>query len=148
MSRRVRLLLVGACATTALLSPISPALGYVETKSTGTVGVHSVTDTMAAPGAICHFKATTPSSVRELNHIYVNPPNIKAIAGAGLEKVGWRFVIQRMRFGGGKWKRIYKSPIWTATTTTSASFSQEGAPIHVPHPYVTGGYGYRVILKS
>jgi hypothetical protein len=134
----------------ATLSLISPALGYVETKTKGTVGAYTVTDTHDSPGAICHYKPTTPASVRELNHIYVNAPDIKAIAGAGMEKVAWRFIIQRMRFGGDTWKRIYRSPLWSNTTDSShnAAFGQEGANVTVPQPYATGGYGYRVIVKS
>ncbi len=150
MSNRFRRVLPIVCSIVAVLVVGQTALGYVETKTTGTVGAHSLSDTTGSPAAICVYKPSPIANVTQLKHIDVNAPQVKAIAGMGTETVGWRFVIQRTRFGiTPHWKRIYRSPIWKASTDSAhdASFSQEGANVVVPHPYATGGYGFRVIVK-
>src|SRR4051812_41688527 len=150
MSKRLRRVLPVVVAITAALMVGQPALGYVETKSTGTVGAHSLTDEHDLPGAACLYKPSPVADIYQLKHMYVNAPHVKAIDGAGTETVGWRFVIQRTRFGTvAHWKRIHKSPIWKSSTdsTHDAEFDEEDAQVTVPHPYATGGYAYRVVLK-
>lgn len=149
MSKRFRRSMLLVLALTASLSVSPTALGYVETKTKGTVGEHSLTDTTGSPGAICAYQPSATPGVKKLKHIYVNAPHMKAIAGASTEKVGWRFVIQRIRYGTSQWKLFYRSPIWTASTNSSqdASFSQEGRKVVVNHTYFETGYGYRVSEK-
>src|SRR5262245_35221349 len=55
MSKALRRGLPMVLALAAVLSISQPALGYVETKTKGTVGVHSLTDTFGSPGATCAY---------------------------------------------------------------------------------------------
>ena len=71
MSKRLRRPMVVALAVTAALSVSQIALGYVETKTTGTVGPHSVTDTAARPGVICSYKPSSTPGVAKLKRMYI-----------------------------------------------------------------------------
>lgn len=145
--------MVVALAVTAALSVSQIALGYVETKTTGTVGPHSVTDTAARPGVICSYKPSSTPGVAKLKRIYVSAPHVKAIQGSGHEKVGFRYVIQRARYGGshsGEFRMLYKSPIFTSVTDTThnAGFGQDSHDIVIPYAYGADSAGYRVIITA
>jgi hypothetical protein len=130
-----------------------PALAYTETGHTGTTGVHSVTDTKAHPGVVCVYDYSTGDGAYRLNHIYVNAPNMKAVAGMSSEKVAWTFTIQRRDngFGGaGPWQNRYTSPKFSAMTnsTTNAAFSQMGVKVIVPYEYgADAAAEYRALVK-
>jgi len=149
----MRRLMMVALAVTAAISVSQPALGYVETKTTGTVGAHSVTDSASTPGVICSYKPSSTPGVAKLKRIYVSAPKVKAIAGSGHEKVGFRYVIQRARYGGshsGEFRLLYKSPIFTSVTdpTHNAGFGQDSHDISIPYAYGTDSTGYRVIITA
>jgi hypothetical protein len=153
MSKRLRRPMVVALAVTAALSVSQVALGYVETKTTGTVGAHSVTDTAARPGVICSYRPSSTPGVAKLKRIYISAPHVKAIQGSGHEKVGFQYVIQRARYGGshsGEFRRLYRSPIFTSVTdsTHNAGFGQDSHDIVIPYAYGTDSAGYRVIIKA
>lgn len=153
MSRSLRRPMVVALAVTAAISVSQTTLGFVETKTTGTVGVHSVTDTQAKPGVICSYKPSSTPGVAKLKRIYVSAPHVKAIAGSGHEKVGFRYVIQRAKYGGsnsGEFLRLYRSPIFTSVTdsTHNAGFGQDSHDIVIPYAYGTDSASYRVTITA
>jgi hypothetical protein len=139
---------IGLLATLAFAQP---AQAYVETGTTGTVGVHSLTDTSSSPGARCDYDYS-PSNGWMLQHISVRPPRMKAVAGQGNERVAWHFTIQRRVFDpdAHPWKTQYTSPNYFTHTNSStyASFSREG--VDISPPFLPGGQSsavYRVIVK-
>jgi hypothetical protein len=149
MLKRFRVLLVVAVAATGALSISQPAFAYVETATTGTTGPHSVTDSASRPGVSCSYKPSSTAGVSKLYRMYISAPHVKAIAGSGHEKVGFRYVIQRSH-NGGAFRKFYTSPIVTSVTDTThnAGFGQDSHNISIPYAYGTDSAQYRVILKS
>ncbi len=134
------------------LAIAQPAMAYTETGHTGTTGAHSLTDTSAHPGAICAYVYSSSDDAYKLNHIYVNAPNMKAVAGMSSEKVAWTFTIQRRDngFSTGPWQKRYTSPKFSAMTSssTNATFSQQGVKVKVPYEYgADAAAEYRAIVK-
>jgi hypothetical protein len=136
-------------AGAALLSFVAPVAA-----STGTVGAHSLTDTMSSPGATAKYVYVNESggeSHWQLHRIVVHPPNMKAVAGKSNQKVGWSFTIQRMECFEPPcpaWQDRYTSPVFMATTSDSANaaFANESVSVRVPSgsPAL---YSYRTIVK-
>lgn len=139
MSKALRRSLPIATAILAAISVSQTALGYVETKTTGTTGAHSYTDTSTHQGVICTYKETTGGD-QKLKRMYVTAPKIKAIPGMGMEKVGFQFMIQRqiVGFSTGKWKTIYTSDIATAVTNSSTNANIGDGSANVTVPYAPG----------
>ncbi len=67
-----------------------------------------------------------------LKRLDVRPPRMRS-AIAGLQKVGWRFIVQRSK-DGGPWKVSYRSPIQVATARadSDARFLPMGVNVTVP----------------
>ncbi len=152
MPKRFSLVLPIAGAVMAALMVSQPALGYVETGTTGTVGAHSLTDTMDTPGGACQYMTSTPVTVTKLNHVYVNAPHVMAVDGMGMEKVGWKVIVQRQDWdesGPGAWVNLKSSRLSTAFTdsTHEATFSQKGLKVTVPYAYGTDFALYRTMAK-
>jgi hypothetical protein len=125
-------------------------------RHTGEVGQHSLRDSLATPGAECRYQQVSPSPgghgyEAKLRRLYVQPPRVRAIAG--VQTVGWGFVVQRTQYGPsgpGPWSTTYQSPIQRMSTNTThdAPFTQKSINVVVPSAgYDDGNYGYRVMLK-
>lgn len=135
---------------------ISPALADRELGHTGTVGFHTLRDSSSKGGAICQYKGIYPSPggysyEGKLKWIDVRPPKVRAIAG--VQKVGWRFMVERQRLANsvGPWVLRYTSRIQTDMTNsnTNASFSMKGINVVVPTSGADDSpeYLYRVKVK-
>jgi hypothetical protein len=155
MRKRVSRYLFLVAAAIVSLAVAQPALGYTELGTTGTVGSHSLTDTSGSPGAVCVYHYLSGENLWKLRRIAVNPPNVRAVAGQGTEKVAWKFIVQRRFISAfsstpGPWKKRYASPKFVAYTDSShdASFTQEHVRVRVPFgPGADAVAEYRVIVK-
>jgi hypothetical protein len=119
----------------AVLVASAPVLASTELGHTGTVGTHSLLDTMTNPGAICTYSEKTPSDYYwegKLTYLSVRPPRVRAIAGS--QRVGWRFFVERQTNSSGPWTTTYTSPVQkkTTTTTADAAFTRMGINVNVP----------------
>lgn len=128
----------------AALAVAQPALGYTELKVTGTVGVHSLRDTGAYPGAVCLFDYSSANSAYKLKHIAVDVPRMKAVPGMGIEDVAYSFTVQRriVGLGGtGPWEDRYTSPKYRAATDSqhNADFGRGAFGVKVVVPFAAGG---------
>ncbi len=153
MSPRLRGLLVATTVAIAALAATQPVLGY-ELGHTGTVGVHSMTDTAGDPAAIGKYRYYASDGFGWLTRFWVFPPKMKAVAGKSAQTVGWTFTVERKDCGFGgcsHWFGTYTSPEQTAVTSdaTNASFSQATVLVHVPcgHNCADLGSSYRITVK-
>lgn len=150
--RRTLISMISAFTLAALA--VSPALADQELGHTGTVGYHALRDGADKGGAICRYKGIYPSPggysyEGKLKWIDVRPPKVRSIAG--VQKVGWRFMVERQTDFSGPWILRYTSPIQTDMTnaSTNAGFAMMGINVTVPtsgaddSPY----YSYRVKVK-
>jgi hypothetical protein len=88
--------------------------------------------------AICGYKYLgddSPYWGGILKRIDVDPPRLYAL-NSNTATVGWRFIVERQRFDQSftDWKQTYKSPIQTATasSTTPAAFTTMGVKVTLP----------------
>jgi hypothetical protein len=144
-SRALRIPLgVAAFAIISVLGS-QPVLADTELGDTGKVGVHSLTDTHATPGAKCHYNASG-----RLKAIEVRPPNMEAAAQRTNQIVGWRVSVER-RLDLGPWKTVYTSIRQTTSVGGSGDaggFSSMTAPITLPaNEGVNGAHEFRVVVK-
>jgi hypothetical protein len=146
------LVLVGTIGVAALAAT-QPALAY-ELSHTGTVGVHSLTDTSSNPAAIGRYRYYASDGYGWLNRFYVNPPNMKAVAGKTSQHVGWKYMVERKMCGiegCGSWMLRFTSRQFTAVTDDShnAAFTQATASVTVPcgHNCYDVGAKYRITVK-
>jgi hypothetical protein len=138
----------------AALSISQSALGFAETKTTGTTGAHSYSDTKAKPGIICTYKDLA-SGVSKLKRIDVKPPDMYGAAGAGTQWVGWQYTVQRQitGFSGpGPWKTTFTSEIFKTQTDGNlnhrAAFGGDSVSVSVPYAYgADASATYRVKSK-
>lgn len=151
--RRLRGLLVVATIAVAALAATQPVFAY-ELGHTGTVGVHSTTDTSSDPGAIGKYRYYASDGFGWLTRFWVNPPNMRAVAGKTGQTVGWLFTVDRKVCGIGgcqHWMLRYTSPEMTAVTddATDASFTQATVGVTVPcgHNCEDVGATYRITVK-
>lgn len=151
--RSLRTLIVVATVAVAALGATQPAFAY-ELGHTGTVGVHSLTDTSSNPGAIGRYKYYASDGFGWLVRFYVNPPKMRAVAGNSSQTVGWRYMVERKvcGIGGcGAWTLRFTSVEMTAVTNDAhnASFSQATASVTVPcgHNCYDAGAIYRITVK-
>ncbi len=151
--RSLRTLVVVGTIGVAALAATQPVLAY-ELSSTGTVGVHSLTDTSSNPAAIGRYRWYASDGVGWLNRFYVNPPNMRAVAGHSSQTVGWKYMVERKMcgIGGcGSWMLRFTSMQFTAVTsdTHNAAFTQETASVTVPcgHNCADAGAKYRITVK-
>ena len=151
--RRFRTALVVATIAIAALATTQPALAAGDLSHTGTVGVHSVTDTSSDPGAIGKYKYYASDGFGWLTRFWVNPPSMKAVAGKSSQKVGWLYTVERKDCGFGgcnPWHVTYASPEMTAITDDAhnASFTQATVSVHVPcgHNCADAGSSYRITI--
>lgn len=153
MSKNVTRLALIALSAMAALVMAQPALAYTDLGTTGTTGAHSLTDTSSSPGTGCVYKFSTGMGIWKLKHMYVQPPNVKAAPGHGMEQVAWQFTVQReiVSFGGiSPWKDRYTSPKFYATTdsTHNAGFAEESVGVTVPFDFgADASANYRVLVK-
>lgn len=140
--------LIGPLAIALAGAPLAAAteLGHV-----GRVGAHSLIDSAANGGARCGYVTTFQDGGAHwwrLARIDVRAPRVRAISG--LQRVGWRFIVQRSQ-DHGPWQVTYRSAIQiaTASTTTRAAFSPMGVKVVVPPPsgQFSNRHHYRVIVK-
>ena len=155
MHRFVRHVFVVA-ALAGALAAANPVLGWTEVSSTGTTGPHSLTDTNTNPGATCVYDFRGDWNVWELEHMYVNAPKIKAVAGNNNQKVAWTFTIQRRTWSifeddPGPWSNRYTSAKQFAFTdaTHNAAFTPRGIAVNVPiEPGGDAAFQYRAQVKA
>ena len=152
MSNRLRRSLPLVAGIVATLAISQTALGFVQTKATGTTGAHSYSDTQSKPGIICIYKDLA-SGVSKLKRIDVKPPDMKGVPGAGTQWVGWQYMVQRQitGFSGpGPWKTTYTSSIFKTQTDSShrANFGSDSVSVSVPYAYgADASATYRVKSK-
>lgn len=152
-----RSVVAGAAIATLALVLAQPAMAYTELSTTGTVGVHSLTDTSGSPGAICIYKYQSGASLWQLKHIYVYPPNMKGVPGQGTEQVAWQFTVQRRIWSAfsshpGPWENRYTSAKFYAYTDSSSNAILGVQDVKVFVPFASDGGAdavadYRVITK-
>jgi len=145
--------IVVATIAVAALGATQPAFAY-ELGHTGTVGVHSLTDTSSNPGAIGRYRWYSSDGVGYLNRFYVNPPKMRAVAGRTNQTVGWLYKVERKMcgfMGCGAWTLRFTSVEMTAVTDDAhnASFSQATASVTVPcgHNCYDAFARYRITVK-
>jgi hypothetical protein len=139
LGRALRSTLVVTTLAVALLGIAQPVFADTELGHTGTVGVHSLNDTSASPGAICKYHYLSSYQFGRLRRITVQPPNMMAVAGKSAQTVGWEFIVERKSLPLGPptpWKKRYTSPEMTAVTSDShnAAFSSAYVGVKVPAP--------------
>ena len=157
MPRSLRgLLAIGVLITAGALGA-QPVLADTELGHTGTVGVHSLNDTASHPTVHCGYGFNNTYQVNNLQHIWVEPPRMKAVSGNNHQTVGWRAIVQR------RWGATGSNPVWTDVFTsvertavtdasTNAAFGFNWASISVTPPF-SAKYNqsqfaqYRVIVK-
>ena len=125
-----------------LLPTATPVAADTELGHRGNVGNHSLGDTENAPGVTC----THDRRGGRLQEIVVAPPVIYT-SGPILQKVGWRFVIQRKAAPGKPWKNFHTSTIEKADAYTPywAVLLARSVSLTVP-PGDTKQTRYRVIV--
>lgn len=133
-----RSVVAGAAIATLALVLAQPAMAYTELSHKGQTGPHTLLDTSSRAGGVCAFEYGSSGTLWELTHIYVNPPQVRAISGMASEKVAWSFTIQRKIGGDGRsrpWTNRYTSRKFTAWTDpgNDASFSPQGVNVIVPY---------------
>ena len=150
-SRVSRYLLVGATVAVLATSAAQPVLGATDLGHTGTVGLHSLTDTSANPAAIGKYKYNRSDRFGWLVRFWVNPPNMHAVTGKSNQTVGWKYSVQRQICGLGgcnSWRTTYTSTEQTAVTddTHNAPFTQMSVGVTVPcgHNCSDAGATYRI----
>jgi hypothetical protein len=154
--RRKRFTLIVVAAALAALMGALPVSAYTELKTTGTVGMHSLTDTSSSPGADCIYRYKSGWDLWQLKRINVDPPNVRAVPAQGNEQVGWRFTIQRRAYSAfsnhpGPWEHRYTSEVFKAVTdsTHDAAFSPAGVRVNVPvEPGNDVAFAYRAVVKA
>lgn len=152
-NRTIRVPLAVAAFAILCLAASQPVLADTALGHTGTVGVHSLTDTSGKPGARCSYNFNSMLGLGKLKSITVRPPNMSAVAGRTSQIIGWQFTIQRRFVGSstGPWKNIYRSIRQTTSiggSGDSGGFSSLTAPISLPsNEGETGEHYYRVIVK-
>src|SRR5688500_11351011 len=144
---------VVATVAAAALWATQPAFAY-ELGQTGTVGVHSLTDTSSHPGAIGRYKFYASDGYGYLNRFYINPPKMRAVAGKTSQTVGWLYKVERRDCGiqgCGPWMLRFTSVEFTAVTDDAhnASFSQATVSVNVPcgHDCYGADSKYRITVK-
>src|SRR4051812_5036717 len=135
--RSLRASLIAATVAVAALAATQPALAATELGHTGTVGAHSLTDSAASPAATGKYRYYASDNLGWLKRFWVNPPNMRAVAGRSGQTVGWKFTVERQDcgfFGCGRWHATYTSPEMTAVTDDAhdASFAQASVRVRVP----------------
>lgn len=140
--RGMRSLIALLGVVSVLLLGIQPVLADTERGHSGTVGAHSLNDSMGDPGATCKYKYNSYYQAGRLKHIYVDPPNIMAVAGKSAQTVGWTFTVQRRIYSvfgpPSVWSNRYTSPEMTDVTSDSANASFSAADVSVDTPFGPG----------
>lgn len=133
------------------LAAAQTVLADTELGDAGNVGMHSLTDTHATPGARCGYKLNSDLGLGKLKTITAHPPNMRAAPGRSHQVIGWRFTIQRNFVGehNRPWKVVYSSSLQTtAIGGEGGGFSSMSASILVPpNEGATGVHHYRVVVK-
>ena len=113
-----------------------------------------MTDTSSNPGAIGRYRYYASDGYGYLNRFYVNPPNMRAVAGNSSQTVGWQYMVERKLCGLGScgaWALRFTSVEFSAVTSDAhnASFSQASASVTVPcgHNCFDLGASYRITVK-
>ncbi len=152
--RRLRGFFALATVGIAVLAVAPPVFADTELGHSGTVGVHSLTDTAASPGAIAKYRYRSADGFGWLKRLFVQPPNVRAVAGRNAQKVGWLFTVERKICGlkgCDRWRLRYTSPEMTAITddASNAAFSQASVSVTVPcgPNCADAGAIYRVVVK-
>jgi hypothetical protein len=145
---------VAAVASTLIVVGAQPAFADVELGHTGTVGTHSLTDTMASPGVTAKYRYYASDGFGWLKRLRVEAPHVRAVAGKSAQTVGWQFTVERKvcGLGGcGTWENRYTSPEMTAVTDDGhdAALPDASVGVTVPcgHNCEDAGATYRVVVK-
>lgn len=157
MSRGFRraALVVASLVSLSVLA-VGPVLADTSITEQGNTGFHRLVDTVAKPGAICEYNNRAPDGVIYyqglLKYLHVRPPKMRA-RYAGVQDVGWRFMVLRTKRDGSpaSWTTTYTSPIQTstATKTSNAQFSYMKINVNVPRNGRWGvvQYEYRIHVE-
>jgi hypothetical protein len=146
----------------AMLSVVAlagPAAADFEWGETGRTGPHTLIDSMSESSVRCNYATTSIEPQPEdtfifrgkLDRLDVRPPQVWSVRGT--QKVGWRFMVERVRNPRSTfddpWRETYRSAIQTATATeaSSAAFTPMYVPVEVPRGTLVRNHGYRVMIK-
>jgi len=132
---------------------VGPVLADTSITEVGNTGFHRLVDTMAKPGAICEYNNRTQEGdiyAGLLKYLQVRPPKMRA-RYAGVQDVGWRFMVLRTRRDSApaSWTTTYTSPLQlaTATTTRNAPFSDVRINVNVPRNGRWGVVQYAYLVQ-
>ncbi len=152
--RGLRSLVVVATLAVAAIVTTQPVYADTVLGHKGKIGAWSLTDTSSDPGAIGKYRYYNSDGFGWLKRFYVNPPNMRAVAGKSSQTVGWLFIVERKvcGFGGCEhWNVRYTSPEMTAVTDDAhdALFGQATVRVRVPcgHLCADAGAIYRIKVK-
>lgn len=152
--RGLRSVVALATVGMTVLAVAPPVLADTELGHSNPVGIHSLTDTSANPGATCKYKYLPAYGVGRQKRMFVQPPNMRAVAGMAAQEVGWQFTVQRridIEPSIGRWENRYTSPVMAAVTDDghNAAFSSASVSVTVPFgPDADGAAAiYRVTVK-
>ena len=152
--RRIRGVFIVAAVTGALMIGAQPVFADVELGHTGTVGVHSLTDTSDSPGVTAKYKYNSSDGFGWLKRLRVEAPHVRAVAGKSSQVVGYQFQVWRKVCGLGgcdTWRLRYTSPEMQAVTDDSHDAALPAASVSVTVPCGHGcedaGAIYRVVVK-
>jgi hypothetical protein len=156
LKHRSRYTFVLVAVAIGVLVAAQPAWAYKEVRQSGTVGMHSLTDTSSSPGADCIYRYRSGWGLWQLKRINVDAPNVRAVPSQGDEQVGWRFTVQRRAFSAfsnhpGPWEHRYTSEVFKAVTdsTHDAAFSPAAVRVNVPvEPGSDVVFIYRAVVKA
>jgi hypothetical protein len=126
-----RVTLATATALVLCASVVGATVADTRLSSSGRHGKSSLGDSSTSAGAMCSY---TIGFGADINAITIEPPNVLArnrSSGADSQKVGWRFVVQRLPAGAADWTPYYLSPISKAMATDAspATFSPRGVAV-------------------
>jgi hypothetical protein len=119
-----------ALAIAAVALSTGPVVADTEIGHVGLVGRHTVYDGSQDGffGVVCHYRSYLND---RLNNIAVSNPEVYARDTTALvdqQRVGWRFIVKRLRPGATQMKTFYRSRIWKASANdhTPAAFPPHG----------------------
>jgi hypothetical protein len=145
-----------AAPTLLSILSVGPVLADTSITEHGYTGFHKLVDTVEKPGAICEYNNRAPEGAEYyqglLKYLHVRPPKMFS-RSAGVQDVGWRFMVLRTKRDGSpaSWTTTYTSPLQmsTATKTNKAQFSYMKINVIVPRNGRWGDvpYEYRVRVE-
>lgn len=158
LHRQAPPLLAFMTAVVVTLLAVAPVVANVDLGDKGSVGPHTLIDSMTAASVRCSYATISDGTAwrGKLAHIDVQPPLLRSISGRQL--VGWRFIVHRYKnnYAPGRTHSIwdpnvvtYRSPVQTATATedADAAFRAMGVDVKVPAGTLKRNWAYNIVVK-